>query len=361
MLKSRIFVSAAVFAAFVFGSLTVHPIAQAVESFAATTCTSGQSCIGGSNRSSGAGVLGTSANGTGVVGQTKFASTSLSKFASGVVGNDLSSKGKFDVGVWGKSVRGDAVLGSSTSGAGVTGTSSSSVGVAGSSQSNTGVYGVVTGGSNTPNGVFGQDNSANTNGAGVVGQSKVGSGVVAAALSSSNTTQALVAAAPNGANVFTGVGSGNYVVAQLDTNGNLTIAGLIATSGSCSNGCIRGRKMRSYGAAAATPTLEDTGEAQLRGGMAYVRLDPAFASAIDPRQGYFVLVTPEGDTRGLFVTQRTPAGFEVRENAGGRSAVPFAYRVVAHPYGVQASRLPFVETRSMPLAGRSQEAPAERQ
>jgi hypothetical protein len=95
----------------------------------------------------------------------------------------------------------------------------------------------------------------------------------------------------------------------------------------------------------AQPTLEDNGEAQLVNGMARVALDPAFGATID-RTSYMVQVTPEGMTRGvLCVTQRTPAGFFVQENMGGRSTVPFSYRIAARPYGSTAPRLPLA---SMP-------------
>jgi hypothetical protein len=106
--------------------------------------------------------------------------------------------------------------------------------------------------------------------------------------------------------------------------------------------------VRSYGTSSATPTLEDAGESQLVAGSAYVRLDAQLAGAIDPREGYFVLITPEGDTNGLYVSQRSATGFLVRESRGGRSSAPFAYRIVAHPYGVHEARLPLVETGARP-------------
>lgn len=54
-----------------------------------------------------------------------------------------------------------------------------------------------------------------------------------------------------------------------------------------------------------------------------------------------VQITPEGMTHGvLCVTQRTAGGFVVQENMGGRSTVPFSYRIVAKPYGSTAPRLP---------------------
>jgi hypothetical protein len=56
------------------------------------------------------------------------------------------------------------------------------------------------------------------------------------------------------------------------------------------------------------PTVEDTGTAQLVGGAATVRLDPAFAASIDPKSTFRVFLTPDGDTRVLFVASKTPPG-----------------------------------------------------
>jgi hypothetical protein len=79
--------------------------------------------------------------------------------------------------------------------------------------------------------------------------------------------------------------------------------------------------------------------------MAHVQLDPKFANVIDTKSDYVVLVTPEGDCRGLYVTNRTPVSFDVRELEGGRASVGFAYRIVAKRFGVSASRLPMSDVR----------------
>jgi hypothetical protein len=339
-MKSRIGLSVALLGAFVLGVVSVHPIAKAVEMLAIVNCaaTTPTPCTGGANSKNGPGVLGTSVNGHGVWGQTKYPSKSGSNFKAGTLGQDLSTTGKFDVGV----------LGTSTRGTGVLGTSSSYIGLNGISNSNTGVWGQVNGGTKEPTGVFGVDASKSANGAGLAGQTNAGTGVVGTTLSSGSSSQALLGLAPNGAYVFVGAGSGNNAVATLDSSGNLTIAGLIYTSGNCYSGCNSGpRREQSYGETAATPTIEDSGEAQLVAGVATVRIDPNFSNAIDPHQGYFVLITPEGDTRGLYVAQRAARGFIVRETMGGRSSLPFAYRIVAHPYGVRAPRLPYVTLRTV--------------
>ncbi len=349
-MKSRTTFSLALLGAFILGVLSFHPVAKAVELLAVTTCSlASAGCTGGKNTSSGSGVVGTSAKGNGIVAQTKYPSKSASNYKSGLLGQDLSTSGKFNAGVTGSSTRGTGVLG----------TSSSYIGVNGISQSNIGVWGQVNAASSgQPTGVIGVDSTQNKSGAGVAGQTNVGTGVVGTTLGTSNSTEALLGLAPNGGNsfVFVGAGTGNQGVATIDNKGNVAIAGLIYTSGQCYNGCSRPRREQTYGTTAAVPTLEDSGEAQLNGGAAYVRVDPNFVNAIDQRTGYFVLLTPETDTRGLYVAQRTMSGFEVRENGGGRSSGPFAYRIVAHPYGVHVPRLPYVQLRTVePEARQPQE------
>jgi hypothetical protein len=57
------------------------------------------------------------------------------------------------------------------------------------------------------------------------------------------------------------------------------------------------------------------------------------------RRAYHVFVTPEGDCKGLYVTQKSPAGFVVRELQGGRSTLTFDYRIVAKPLDDDGRRL----------------------
>ena len=81
----------------------------------------------------------------------------------------------------------------------------------------------------------------------------------------------------------------------------------------------------------AQAVIEDYGEARLVDGVASVRLDPAFSSVITDRTSYLVFLTPDGDTNGLFVAQKTMSGFEVREVRGGRDSLTFDYRIVGQP------------------------------
>ena len=96
--------------------------------------------------------------------------------------------------------------------------------------------------------------------------------------------------------------------------------------------------------------MEDTGTARLLNGEGAVRFDPAFASTINASRGYQVFLTPNGDTRGLYVSAKYEGGFIVRENEHGRSSVYFDYRVVAHPYGASDARLPRLNSKRQNLA-----------
>ena len=84
--------------------------------------------------------------------------------------------------------------------------------------------------------------------------------------------------------------------------------------------------------------FEDFGEAHLVDGKAEVRLEPGFAALVEVI-GYHVFLTPYGDSKGMYVTERSATGFRVREQQGGTSAVRFAYRVVAKRKDIVAERL----------------------
>ena len=131
---------------------------------------------------------------------------------------------------------------------------------------------------------------------------------------------------------------------EVTSLGYIDIAGKIITSGSCSIGCIATstageKRVRLYTPQESLPTVEDLGSAQLVSGQAYVRIDPAFANTIDPRADYMVFITPEGPSRGVYVTQKSIQGFAVRENPGGSSTIAFSYRIVAKPFGERPVRL----------------------
>ena len=75
--------------------------------------------------------------------------------------------------------------------------------------------------------------------------------------------------------------------------------------------------------------FEDFGSAQLSAGAAIITLEAQFAQTVNTSMEYHVFLTPNGDCKGLYVTQKAPTSFEVHELGGGTSSVSFDYRIVA--------------------------------
>jgi hypothetical protein len=272
-------------------------------------CSNGSSCFGVVQSGSGEGIVSTSLvgnsveghskSGNAIYGETHNLSATTKHCASGVIGLDLSSDG--------------GIL---------------NFGVSGRSYHGTGVYGM----SGTAAGLF--------------GDSKNGTGVFGRSASATLPALGLVATGSGPLMIATNATGGQALT--LDQGGNLTISGVIKTGGSCHDGCWQshnghGAHLVSYMPRESSPTMEDFGEAQLVNGSVAVRIDPAFANAIDQSKGYLVFVTPDGDTKGLFVAMRSANGFVVRESQGGRSNVQFSYRIVAKPFGKDEPRLPIVQ------------------
>jgi hypothetical protein len=108
-----------------------------------------------------------------------------------------------------------------------------------------------------------------------------------------------------------------------------------------------------YRAAQSQPTIEDTGEANLIRGSAYVALDLGFAKKISSQAPYLVFLTPEGDTRGIYIAGRSRSGFTVSEHGGGHSNLAFSYRIVAQPSGAPVARFAATTPIRSPLYGRA--------
>jgi hypothetical protein len=152
----------------------------------------------------------------------------------------------------------------------------------------------------------------------------------------------------------------NFPLLAVDTNGTdlmyVDSAGNVNYHGSLihfSN--VRGGMVaRTYGAQSASPTIEDNGTAQLVGGEAVVQLDSAFAHSIDVRRPYQVMLTPDGDTRGLYIASKSATSFEVREVQGGRNTLAFDYHIYAPGYGQAGVRMtelsPSIAAATMPHA-----------
>jgi hypothetical protein len=294
-------------------------------------------------------------------------------------------------GALGSSVGGAGVQGTSTNSYGVSGLSSSSVGVYGTSASY-GLYGTTSGGSG-----YGVVGTVSGSGIGVYAASSTGNGLESFTGSGGDAIYAQGSGTGTGLRVITSTGygvmsqvGGNLAVYATNSSGNggdftgsyIGLLGRSPTSGfplvltdTSSNNLFyvdgsgnvsykgglfqfartqNGSTVSTFGAQASAPTVEDTGTAQLVGGVASVSLDPAFAASIDSRSVYRVFVTPDGDTHGLYVASKSPRGFVVRESQGGRSSVGFDYRIVATSSGNAGKRMRVVDpaTNDAPHASR---------
>jgi hypothetical protein len=293
------------------------------------------------------GVLGSSNKMNGIVGQTLFNSGISGNGFAGVLGQDLSTDaGVGNAGVAGTSIGGYGVEGTTTGdGSGVAGFSTTGVGVYGSSPGSFGLLGTASaigaeGTSATGIGVV-ADSSATPDPSGV-------NGPPALEVSTDGGAPAIKVAGNTG-DVFSLDADGNLIVGgNLTVDGNLSIGGTNTTCAACPSPLARPQRtsanafVGTYAPEQTVRSIEDVGEGQLVDGAAFVRLDPAFAAASDPKSAYLVFITPQGESNGLYVTQKSRAGFAVRENGSGRSTLAFDYRIVAHPYGSSETRLPLL-------------------
>jgi len=145
-----------------------------------------------------------------------------------------------------------------------------------------------------------------------------------------------------------GIGAGTGGNCLINVVGDLVCSGTITPSVQTSDG----HQVKLYTVAATENWFEDFGAAQLASGSARITLDQTFASTVNTGQDYRVFVTPDGDCKGLYVTNKTAAGFEVRELGGGGSNVPFEYRIVAKRLGYESARLQDVTALMSRPAGR---------
>jgi len=109
------------------------------------------------------------------------------------------------------------------------------------------------------------------------------------------------------------------------------IKSLVATAGE--------RTVETYSMQSPENWIEDFGSAELHSGSAVVTIDPAFAVIVSGVTDYRIFLTPNGDSKGLYVTNKTASSFEVRESGGGTASIGFDYRIVAKRRGFENQRL----------------------
>jgi hypothetical protein len=292
------------------GSFTGSEI-LAVSAAAGSTTTTDLNAILGTGKGAGAGVYGQA----GPVPSTSFPN-------SGVYGEGAAGS----TGVYGTSSGGTGVLGQSNGGTGVQGTTTSAAnghpavlgmnggagpGVQGFSSGNGSIG--ISGGSDIGVGFWG---TANGSGVGVLGSSISGTGVWGQSQS-----------------FFAGVFSGPVLV-----QGNFTVTGAKSAAVRGADGGLK----RLYSLESPESWFEDFGSGQLSGGSATVQLEPGFAALVHG-ENYRVFLTPQGDSNGLYLGNKTASGFTIHEQQGGKSSVAFDYRIVAKRKDIPGARLEHVD------------------
>jgi len=130
---------------------------------------------------------------------------------------------------------------------------------------------------------------------------------------------------PNGS-PFSAGNQANDTGCYIDFSGSLTCSGTVTSAVSVKGGT---RKVAMPSIGSPSNWFEDAGSGQLVNGSTVVALDPDFIETVNTHSEYHVFLTPNGDCRGLYISNRTPSSFEVRELGGGTASVPFSYRIMA--------------------------------
>jgi len=148
-------------------------------------------------------------------------------------------------------------------------------------------------------------------------------------------------------NVAQGIGTvlragGPGGICGINQTGNISCTGQMKALVTSQDGV---RQVETYTVQSAENWVEDYGSGQLNHGSATIALDPAFADTVNANVEFHVFLTPGDDCKGLYVTHKTAAGFEVHELGGGLASIPFDYKIVAKRRGLEQQRLVDVTAR----------------
>ena len=356
---------------------------------------------------SGTGMAGSSTSGAGMVGYTAGGVLNTGGVI-GIAGTRTSFSGIS--GIWGDAANHVGVQGTSNVYTGVQGSSVSGPGVQGNSTSGNGLHGV----SASTSGIFGETSSTSGGDAAIYGYSHNSAigvfgfspkfGVIGESVGNSGTGHLSSVFVNGPAAVWGDTGGGGYAVAGTTDdgiagefingsasqeamyvgnfyNGNSTVATLTGEAGGCTffgNGDVLcdgkisaavklkddDRSVKTYSVQSTENWYEDAGSALLVNGVVHVQLDPTFGQTVNTGVEYHVFLTPGGDSEGLYVSNKTAAGFDVHEQHGGHSNIAFDYRIMAKRAGHENERLEDVteyakkqtERRSRILADKSASA-----
>jgi len=141
-------------------------------------------------------------------------------------------------------------------------------------------------------------------------------------------------------------GVGNEIC-KFEENGNLHCTGDLTADGAKPAVInIQGEDRYLYAIESPEVWFEDFGSAQLESGEAWISIETLFAETINLNKEYHVFLTPLGDCAGLYIAEKTPTGFLVKELGGGTSSIGFDYRITAKRLGYEDDRMEI-----MPVSG----------
>jgi hypothetical protein len=276
--------------------------------------------VAGINKGNGVGVYGT--GGTGVLGTGGTGVYGFGNSGYGVYGLSNSSHGI--VGISNGNFFG--VVGEG-GGAGVYGSGGS--GVVGYGTSGVGMYGQHVGasilGSEIPYaGIWGDTNTLGA--AGVAGTGMDGIGGIFLNDSPSGNWALVAANYSRSGPIFTAENMANGVSCTINASAQLHCDGGVGAIVQLDSG---NRKVAMSGIQSPENWFEDFGSAQLVNGVAVIQLDRDFIQTVSTEKDYRVFPVPNGDCKGLYVTNKSANSFEVRELGGGSSNIRFDYRIAA--------------------------------
>jgi hypothetical protein len=235
-------------------------------------------------------------------------STSTVAGSTGILGFDESTTGAggFTIGVQGASSN-------TPSGMGVLGFDGTSL---------SSVFARLAGG--FPAGVWGDGGPASNFGTGVIGTMDDGAAALFINNSPTGVPTLEVIGESAGSPLFVATNNITDAFCNIDSGGNLSCSG-------SKNAVVRidgGKRIVAMSAIEAPQNwFEDFGSAQLVNGVAVVTLDQDFIQTVNSETNYKVFPVPNGECKGLYVTNKTAKSFEVRELGGGASNVGFDYRI----------------------------------
>jgi hypothetical protein len=302
-------VSTASSPALVGQSSGTNAVSDGVDGVTSSATASG---VAGINNGKGTGVYGTGGTGVFGISNSGYGIYGTSNASHGIVG---ISNGNF-FGVVGEG-----------GGAGLYG--SGPAGILGFGTSGYGIYGQHVGystlGAEVPYaGIWGDTNTLSA--AGVAGTGQDGLGGIFLNDSPSGYYSLVAASYSSGAPMFTAENIANGVSCSINQNAQLHCDGGIGAMVQLDSG---NRKVAMSGIESPENWFEDFGSAQLINGVAVIQFDRDFIQTVNTEKDYRVFPVPNGDCKGLYVTNKSANSFEVRELGNGSSNIRFDYRITA--------------------------------